>query len=61
MNGTWEKPARLGLAAKLNEVAEQMQAATPVLVEAHARALEGMAQVAVLRIHSAAAEESRHE
>ena len=61
MSGTWQNQARMGLAAKLMEVAERLQAATPILLEAHARALEGMAQVAVLRTRTAPGEEARHE
>ena len=61
MSGTWQKPVRMELAAKLTEVAERLRAATPVLLEAHARALEGMAQVAVLRTRSVTREKALHE
>ena len=49
MNGTWQKPAPMGLATKLKEVVQRLQDTAPVLVEAHAKALEGMAQVVVVR------------
>jgi hypothetical protein len=49
MNRTWQKPARLGLATKLDEVVQRLRDAAPVLAEAHAKALEGMAQVVVAR------------
>jgi hypothetical protein len=61
MSGTWQKPVRMELAAKLTEVAGRLQAATPLLLEAHARALEGMAKVAVLRTRSATKVEAHHE
>jgi len=39
----------MGLATKLKEVVQRLQDTAPVLVEAHAKALEGMAQVVVVR------------
>ena len=47
MNRTWQKPARMGLATKLDEVVQRLRDTSPVLVEAHAKALEGMARVIV--------------
>lgn len=57
MNGTWQKPARMGLATKLDEVVQRLRDTAPVLVEAHAKALEGMAQVIVARTNTAGQKE----
>ena len=53
MTRTWQKPARMGLATKLDEVVQRLRDTAPVLVEAHAKALEGMAQVIVARANTA--------
>ena len=54
---TWQKPACMGLANKLEEVVQRLRDAAPVLVEAHAKALEGMAQVIVARTNTAGQKE----
>jgi hypothetical protein len=43
----------MGLATKLDEVVQRLRDTAPVLVEAHAKALEGMAQVIVARTNTA--------
>ena len=53
MNRTWQKPARMGLATKLDDVVQRLRDTAPVLVEAHAKALEGIAQVIVARTNTA--------
>ena len=53
MNRTWQRLARMGLATKLDEVVQRLRDTAPVLVEAHAKALEGMAQVIVARTNTA--------
>ena len=49
MNRTWQKPTGMGLATRLEEVVQRLRDTAPVLVEAHAKALEGMAHVIVAR------------
>ena len=53
MNRTWQKPPRMGLATKLDEVVQRLRDTAPILVEAHAKALKGMAQVIVARANTA--------
>ena len=48
MSAQWKQPTALGLTKKLQEVSQGLQEALPLLVEAHVKAVEGMARTAVV-------------
>ena len=48
MSAQWKKPTTLGLTEKLREVSQRLHEALPLVVEAHVKAVEGMAKTAVV-------------
>ncbi len=48
MTVKWRKPTSIGLAERLREVTERLNAVLPQIVEAQAKAVEGMAKTAIL-------------
>ena len=48
MTAHWKKPTTIGLAEKLREVTAKLNEVLPQIVEAQAKAVEGMAKTAIL-------------
>jgi len=48
MKAQWKKPTTIGLAEKLREVTAKLNEILPQIVEAQAKAVEGMAKTAIL-------------
>ncbi len=47
MKANWKQPKTIGLAERLREVTERLSAILPQIVEAQAKAVEGMAKTAI--------------
>jgi hypothetical protein len=47
MKAKWTQPKTIGLAERLREVTERLNAILPQIVEAQAKAVEGMAKTAI--------------
>ena len=50
MKAKWRQPTTLGLAERLKEVNEKLREVLPQIIEAQAKALEGIAQTAISRL-----------